>query len=213
MDLFAEIADERRRLAEQLSGLTPEQQAAPSLCDRWTVHDVAAHLIMPMEVRLPRFALALLAARGDFDRANVRLTDRVARRPFGEVVDVLRRKADVRFTPPGAGPESPLTDVLVHGLDICRPLGISRDVPAARLRTALTFLGTPQARGVARAGVVGAHRWEADDVGWAHGDGPLVRGPAQALLLAITGRPAALAELDGDGVAALRDRLTAGAPA
>ena len=32
MDLFAEIADERRGLADLLSGLTTERQATRSLC-------------------------------------------------------------------------------------------------------------------------------------------------------------------------------------
>ena len=35
------------------------------------------------------------------------------------------------------------------------------------------------------------------------GDGPRVSGPALSLLLAITGRPVALDDLDGPGVAAL----------
>ncbi|MBB2922205.1 maleylpyruvate isomerase family mycothiol-dependent enzyme [Cellulomonas cellasea] len=118
MDAFDEIADERRALAEQLAALTPEQQTTRSLCEAWSVHDVLAHLIMPLEVSTPRIVLAVLLAGGNFDRANERVTRRLARRPFAEIVEVLHRKADARFTPPGSGPEAPLLDVLVHGLDI-----------------------------------------------------------------------------------------------
>ncbi|MGQ0577001.1 MAG: maleylpyruvate isomerase N-terminal domain-containing protein [Pseudonocardia sp.] len=107
-DTFAEIADERRTVADMLSGLTREQQAARSQCDEWSVHDVAAHLVMPLEVGMPKFLLTMLACRGDFDRANVRLTRQQARRPFDEIVEVLRRRAESRFTPPGSGPEAPL---------------------------------------------------------------------------------------------------------
>ena len=53
-------------------------------------------------------------------------------------------------------------------------------------------------------------RFEASDLDWAWGSGPLVRGTAEAVLLALTGRTVVLAELDGDGVAVLRGRLTAG---
>ena len=49
-------------------------------------------------------------------------------------------------------------------------------------------------------------RLEATDIDWAHGSGPTVRGSAEALLLAMTGRTAALRHLDGDGVGALGGR-------
>ena len=49
-------------------------------------------------------------------------------------------------------------------------------------------------------------RLEASDADWSTGDGPVVRGPALSLLLAMTGRRVALDDLSGDGLAALRDR-------
>ena len=208
MDLFEEIADERRALADQLAALTPEQQGTPSLCRAWSVHDVAAHLIMPLEVSTPRVVLAVLLAGGNFDRANERVTRRLARRPFAEVVEVLHRKAGSRFTPPGSGPQAPLLDVLVHGLDIRWPLRLHRDVPAPRLREALAFVATAPS-GLVPEGALTGLRFEATDVDFAHGSGPVVSGTAQALLLAGTGRTAALDSLVGDGVTALRARLAA----
>ena len=202
-------ADERRALADQLATLTPQQQATRSLCAAWSVHDVAAHLIMPMEVSVPRVVLAVLLAGGNFDRANERITRRLAQRPFAEVVDVLRRKADSRFTPPGSGPEAPLVDVLVHGLDIRRPLQLHRDIPEPRLRKALTFLMTAPS-GLVPQGALTGLRFEAEDVDWAHGSGAVVRGTAGALLLAATGRAAALDSLVGGGVPVLRGRLAPG---
>lgn len=207
MDTFAEIADERRGLADLLSGLTGEQQAARSLCREWNVREVAAHLIVPLEVSTARFALTMLASRGSFDRVNEKLAREQARRPFDEIVQVLRSKAETRFTPPGAGPEAPLTDLLVHGLDVRWPLRLSRDIPAERLHASLTFLTATPARGLAAPGIQHDLRFEADDIDWAYGSGPTVRGAADALLLAITGRAAALAALRGDGVPALHTRL------
>lgn len=131
MDPFAAIAAERRALADQLTGLTPAQRQTPSLCRGWSVHVVLAHLVVPIEVGLPAFGLAILRARGSFHRANDRLARRHAERSFEELLEVLRTKADHRFTPPGEGPEAPLVDVLVHGLDIRRPL----DLPAPSRRT------------------------------------------------------------------------------
>jgi len=45
------------------------------------------------------------------------------------------------------------------------------------------------------------------DTGWVHGDGPEVTGPALSLLLAMTGRPAGLADLSGDGAPVLNARM------
>lgn len=208
MDTFAEIADERRGLADLLSGLATEQQTAQSLCGDWSVRDVVGHLVVPLEVSGPRFLLAILACRGSFDRANTRLAREQARRPFDDLIEVLRRKADSRFTPPGSGPEAPLTDLLIHGLDIRWPLGLSRSIPDERLRTSLTFLAATPARGFVAKGALSGLRVEATDLDWAHGSGPAVRGNAEALLLAVTGRTAALDRLDGDGVATLRGRLS-----
>jgi uncharacterized protein (TIGR03083 family) len=207
VDTFAEIADERRGLADLLSGLSAEQRAAPSLCSGWSVQDVVGHLVVPLEVSTPRFVLAILASRGSFDRANDRLARQQAQRPFDELIELLRRKADTRFTPPGAGPEAPLTDLLVHGLDIRWPLGLPHQVPDERWQKSLTFLTTRSGRGLVPKGALEGLRLEADDIGWTHGTGPAVRGSSEALLLAMTGRTIALEHLSGDGVTTLRGRL------
>jgi uncharacterized protein (TIGR03083 family) len=99
---------------DQLAALSPEQQATRSLCRAWSVHDVLAHLVMPLEVSVPKVVVSVLLSGGNFDRANVRITRRLAQRPFADLLEVLRRKADTRFTPPGSGPEAPLVDVLVR---------------------------------------------------------------------------------------------------
>jgi len=208
VDTFVEIADERRGLADLISGLTGEERATQSLCSEWSVQDVAAHLIVPLEVSTPKFMLAMLACRGSFDRANVRLAREQAQRPYDEIIQLLRRKAETRFTPPGAGPEAPLTDLLVHGLDIRWPLQLTRQIPDERLHKSLTFLTSTAARGLVPKGALDGLRCEADDLGWAHGNGPTVGGNAQALLLAMTGRTIALGHLTGDGVATLRGRLS-----
>ena len=187
MDTFEEIADERRALADLLAGLTAEQRSVQSLCSEWSVLEVIAHLVVPLQVSIPKFMMVMLACRGNFDRANTRLARQQAQRPFDDLVDTLRRRADSRFTPPGAGPEAPLTDLLVHGLDICWPLGLTHPVPAERWRTSLTFLTTPSARGLVAPGLDGL-RLQAEDVDWSYGTGPSVSGDAEALLLAMTGR-------------------------
>jgi hypothetical protein len=52
-------------------------------------------------------------------------------------------------------------------------------------------------------------RLAATDHTWSVGDGPVVEGPVQALLMLVTGRDVVLPELTGPGADALRKRLQA----
>jgi len=58
----------------------------------------------------------------------------------------------------------------------------------------------------ARTGHFSGTTLRATDTEWQHGTGPEVSGPAIALVMAMTGRKAALDDLTGEGVAVLRDR-------
>ncbi len=49
-------------------------------------------------------------------------------------------------------------------------------------------------------------RLVATDTDWSHGEGPEVRGPAEALLMATCGRRVALDDLQGPGLDTLRSR-------
>jgi uncharacterized protein (TIGR03083 family) len=201
--IFTAIAAERRNLATTLTGLDAAQWETPSLCEGWTVRDVAAHLVVPLITPMWRFGVAMLAARGNFDRANRKMTDRVARQHGHRLPELLTEHADSRFTPPGNGPLAPLTDVIVHGRDICRPLAIEPHIPDDRQIAVLDFVASPSARGMFPLPDTEL-RWEASDLEWFHGDGPVVRGPAEAIMLVLTGRRAALADTAGEGAEFLR---------
>lgn len=208
MERFDWIADERRTLAALLATLTPEQLRTPSLCGSWTVQETFGHLCVPLTVSLPGFAVEMAKARGRFDVANDRLARKAAQRGPKKLAALLRDRADSRFTPPGSDWLAPLSDVMIHGQDIRRPLGLRADFAPERLVTVLDFLQTPMAqRGFVRSGRLDGLRFEATDLDWAHGEGALVRGTAEALMVAVGGRPAAVADLTGDGVEVLRGRL------
>ena len=122
------------------------------------------------------------------------------------MISLLHRKADSRFTPPGEGPEAPLTDVLVHGLDIRWPLGLTYQIPEERAATALAaVMKAPSS--VVRKGTLDGLQFEATDLDWKHGNGATVAGSAAALLLAITGRAEAMDSVSGDGVGILKHRI------
>jgi hypothetical protein len=151
----------------------------------------------------PRFVLALVRAGGKVQRAGDALAHSVAARPAAELARILRTRAAM----PSRAPDAQLADLQIHGQDIRRPLGLTRDFDAVRLHATLEFLVSPQARyGVVRPGRLDGLRLIATDLGWSSGLGPEIRGPAEALMLAAAGRTIVLDELVGDGVAVLADR-------
>lgn len=203
------IAAERRLTADLLEGLDDEQWNTASLCTGWRTREVAAHLLMPFSVSLPQMFVRLLKNRFDLARVSDQYA-KTDRRSNGELVSTLRANAEHRFTPPRLGPEAPLTDIIVHTQDFCRPLGIDRPIPPERAGLVLDFLVSGHAAGAfIPKGLVHGLTLATTDTGWSHGSGPVVRGSAPSLILAISGRPIDLDELAGDGLEVLRSRLAA----
>lgn len=202
------IAEERLSIADILAGLTERQWNTQSLCTKWKVRDVAAHLLMPLVVSGPRFGVELLRSRFDFNQANLRLTAQVAQRSNAEITAGLREHASSRFKPPGMGPVAPLTDCIVHGQDMWRPLRIGHHIDAERQRLVLDFVAGGRVKGWVPENRLFGLRFQANDMDWALGEGEPVEGPAEALMMAVTGRTAALDDLIASpGVDVLRSRL------
>ena len=207
-DAFAMIAVQRRAVADVLSSLSDEQWATPSLCSGWTIRQVAAHMTMPFKVTMPSLLWRMVKVKGDFNRLSDEFAKAEASSPVASLVATLRANAEHRFTPPGFGPEAPLTDIVVHGLDIGVPLANTPPLPAEHANAALEFLMSPKAtRGFLPKGRVPGLRFESTDSGWSAGSGPTVTGSAASLLLAMTGRRAGLEGLSGDGAGELGRRL------
>jgi uncharacterized protein (TIGR03083 family) len=194
------IEQERLSLAALLEDLSDDQWNAPSLCDGWRVKDVAAHVALAPQAPGP-FAMVVESVRagGRFHKINHDVSVRHAERPCADLVAELREHAASRRLPKVTNYRNILFDVLVHGQDIAIPLGIPRDMPKDAARAGIQrvwTMGWPF--GVKRS--LKEFRFVATDVDWAAGDGPEVRGPVSALLLLLTGRPAALPQLSGRGV-------------
>lgn len=143
---------------------------------------------------------AYLRARFDVDRLNTQGLAELENLGFDELTHRMRAGVD----PWGAGAlygcRVALIECVIHQLDIRRSIELRRDTPADSVRVALTF-----ARSSPVIRTIRGVRWVATDIAWAAGRGLEVRGSAEALLLAMTGRVSAVAdELDGAGVALLR---------
>lgn len=203
-DVMTLAIQERGDFADFLDTLTPQQWEEPTLCDGWTVRNVIAHVISYDELGWPgtikRFA------RGGFipSKAN-ELGVREHSRSPQELINLLRAHQRPRGLTAARGGMIALVDGMIHHQDIRRPLDMPRGIPHDRLRTALRLaltappIGAPKrARGLTLV---------ATDLDWSRGTGPEVRGPGEALLMAIAGRGHAINELSGPGQALLAERI------
>lgn len=142
-DMWIRVADERRRLADELELLTDEQWDTQTGCGDWTVREVAAHLLMPFELSTAGFMKGMFRHGFSFDRLALSLTAVLADRYTNqEIIDRLRDAADDRWTPMGPfGVEVPLGEIVVHGQDIRRSLGMDCPVPASTVNALLEAIG------------------------------------------------------------------------
>jgi uncharacterized protein (TIGR03083 family) len=189
--------EEREDLAALLAELTPQQWEQPSLCDRWRVRDVVAHIIGYDE--LSSLGLLRQFAKGGFlpNRVNQVGVDEYRARSPEELRHIVDSHLQPRGLTAGFGGMIALVDGMIHQQDIRRVLGIRRTIPAERLQAVLDCARyAPAVRGTWRARGV---RLVATDVDWSHGSGQEVRGPGEALLMAMAGRPHALEDLTGPG--------------
>jgi uncharacterized protein (TIGR03083 family) len=209
IDVWGAVRDERNALLVDLEHLAPAQWETASLCTDWRVRDVVAHLVATVEAGTASLLLALARSRFNLHRM---LGDGARRSSRGltpdQLISAYRGTVGSQRLPPGTRPWQMLSDTMIHGQDIRRVLGLRREFPSDRLALVMdTLVPIDTILGVrSRIGGLGLR---ATDMQWSHGDGPAVAGPGEALLMAMTGRPAALADLHGDGVDMLRRRLGA----
>lgn len=200
------------RLVALGRSLSPSQWTSPSLCAGWRVCDVFGHMtyggVTPLRTVLP---VLLFRYRGSLNRGSAAESVRYAdTHPQQAVVDEFERSS---HHPVGIGklvkPAELHMDHIVHELDIRRPLALATEWNENDLRAALEAAVATKTPLIAPAKTAAGLRFVATDLEWSAGppDAPAVHGPAEDLLLAITGRTAGLAALHGDGVAELTARI------
>src|SRR3984893_19400275 len=126
--LWSAAHAERAALADDLAGLDDAQWAQPSLCGRWVIEEVAAHLTAAASIGPVRWFASVLGARFDFDLHNARrLADYRGATP-AETLERFRRVVTSTRSP--LGPTAAwLGEVVVHAQDIRRPLELPRTPP------------------------------------------------------------------------------------
>lgn len=204
-DLMAMAEQERFALLSLARSLTENQWDSPSLCAHWRVREVATHVVSYDE-------LSTLGTVGTFLRGGLRpgRVNDVALHRYRDLsteglIDLLARTQRPHGLPTGFRGGIALTDGTIHHQDIRRALDLPRTIPGNQLVAVLDFsLTAPTLPSKDnRRGL----RLVATDLDWSIGEGPEVAGPAEALLMAVAGRPHALADLGGEGLPTLRRRV------
>ena len=208
MEVWDIVRDGRTELADLLDTLTPEEWDAPSLCEHWRVRDVTAHLVQGATLSKGQMVGTALRYGFRIDTMLEREAIKLGDSPTEQLAESLRDNAGNRNLPPGVKATNVAIDVFVHSQDIRRPLAKPCDYPEERFRAVADAESAMNIGFPAKKRITGL-KLRATDVDWTHGDGPEVTGPAEALIMAMGGRPAALADLSGDGLATLTGRLGA----
>ena len=204
MEIRDAESDEMLDLADRLDELSDEQWNSPSLCAEWRIRDVLAHLTAGAQGAFGVGAIVGGMLRHGFNYNRWVAADGQERgqQDPAVVLKALRNAAANRKALPGAGSVKGLIHVLVHGQDMCRPLGFKRDLPVAHLVPVADFIKDDVHIFGAKKRIAGL-KLTAIDLDWSHGNGPEVTGPAEALVMMMAGRLVALDDLSGEGKAAL----------
>lgn len=204
--LWAESSD----LASLLDELDDGDFDHVSLCDGWRVRDVISHMVvghtrpmLPMIGLIAKhgFNVPRASLKGSIDYGSSHSPAEI-RAAWHDVVDGQKMNGIARTISKKEG----FVDHLIHHQDIRRPLDRPRTISADRLTAALDAMPTIGGFLKSKQRMVGL-RWTATDANWTCGEGPEVAGPAEALILLSSGRPAPIGEVSGDGVATLEKRL------
>ncbi len=198
--IWETIIEQRLQLAEILRTLGPEQWASPSLCDGWTVQDVAAHVISAPQLTggaMLKLMPALL--RHGYNGMTLRDGQRRGQAGMPSILEQFDCFASIARGPAMVGSRETLTDTLVHTQDIVRPLSIEHSMPPEA--------ATEVAHRLARTGIMlGSRailkrvRMSATDVQYSQGSGEEISGPIAELVMLRAGRAPRWDQLEGAGV-------------
>jgi uncharacterized protein (TIGR03083 family) len=193
--IWHHIDTERAALADILETLPDDAWRVPSLCDAWTVRDVAAHLCFAQAGIRDILGPALRS--GLRYNATIRTSAIDSPLTHPEIIATLRGFAGSRRTAVGVTEREALLDTLIHTQDICVPLDIDHRAPTDAAVAALERVIWWSRRMPLGPRLRHLHL-VATDADWEWGSGRRVEGTVQWLLLAAAGRSVAHQHLRGD---------------
>ena len=158
------VAPTYNGLADLLASAPAETWDAPSLCEKWQVRHVVAHVTMPARLTPAQFGAEMAAAGGDFTVLSDTVAARDASLPLADHLDALRSPLLHAWQPPGGGAAGALSHAVIHSLDVTVALDQPSVAPNEALVAVLDQLTAANGAwfGVDLTGV----RLEASDTNW-----------------------------------------------
>lgn len=204
MDIWPVVHAERKALTSDVTPVDASRWSTPSLCSNWTVRDVLAHMTATASMTPVSFFGKMAGSGFSFEKVQAKgIAGALGASPADTLAN-FSAVAGGKGRPPGPL-DTILGETLVHSEDIRRPLGLTHSYPMeALVETANFFKGSNLIIGTKRR--IDGLKLSATDTEWSTGAGPEVSGTMLDLLMAMTGRTAATANLTGDGVEMLRSR-------
>src|SRR4051812_50144867 len=101
-------------LADLLAAADAETWDAPSLCEKWLVRHVVAHVTMPARLTAEQFGAEMAAARGDFAVLSHTVAARDASLPVTAPLGQRRSPRLHTWQPPGGGAAPARSHALIH---------------------------------------------------------------------------------------------------
>lgn len=196
---------ERARLVDFLEQLDPDEWAQQTLCTDWTIEQVVAHLSAAANTGRWAWIRSIVAAGFNPTKHNTRLLARYLGQTEEETLQIFRGSVTATISPT-KDYAAFLGEVIVHGQDIARPLGISLTPDPCAVREIAEFFATKDFAVNSKTLVKGL-ALEATDTSFAIGEGPVVKGDLLNLVMVMAGREEYCGALDGDGVRELQQRM------
>jgi uncharacterized protein (TIGR03083 family) len=185
-DLQSWVAPTFDGLADLLAAAPADTWDAPSLCEKWQVRHVVAHVTMPARLTPEQFGAEMAAAGGDFAVLSDAVAARNGSLPPAEHLAALRSPVLHAWQPPGGGAAGALSHAVIHSLDVTIALDRPAVAPHEAVVAVLDQLTAADGAwfGVDLTGV----RLEAADTGRSWGSGDVVRADSGLLVALLSGR-------------------------
>jgi uncharacterized protein (TIGR03083 family) len=185
-DLQSWVAPTYEGLADLLASAPDEAWDTQSLCEKWQVRNVVAHVTMPARMTPEQFGAEMAAAGGNFGVLSDTVAARDGSRPVAAQLDELRSPVLHAWQPPGGGAAGALSHAVIHSLDVTVALDRPAVAPTEAVIAVLDHLTAADGAvfGVDLTGV----RLEAADTDWSWGSGETVRADSGSLVALVSGR-------------------------
>jgi uncharacterized protein (TIGR03083 family) len=132
-DVWSDVHQERHALLELLEALTVEEWNTPSLCTEWRVRDVVGHMVSETSMTVPKVAWGIARSGFRINRYIAVSAQRQGETPITDLLENFRNIVLSRAHLPGLSSFSMLADIVIHQMDIRRPLERVRSIPNRRM--------------------------------------------------------------------------------